>query len=306
MENQISEETQPRRKGKGLVIVLLGLFLAGSLGANYWLWDKERSSSATALSKIDSLNNMTLLKDSLYKIINDEELKVFNLRTELALFQNDNDSLRLLLEEKEAKIKSLRALVTSGGSPSKLRALKDSINRITMENAEFRTKVQALLAENSDYQAKLQEHLDRINSLEGQKKVLDDKVNVASMPSVGPIIVTPMYQKKGIYTPIYKAKKVERLQITFDVLTNKLTQKAIEKEYLVRIINPDGIVLSTSNDKLSNSDDVYTSKQKLTFDGKQQKIKINYTQSPDYKKGKYKVELKEEGEIIQTFSFELM
>jgi hypothetical protein len=115
-----------------------------------------------------------------------------------------------------------------------------------------------------------------------------------------------MYAKKGVFIPIYKSKKVERLQITFDVLGNKLTDKAVKKDYMVRVMDPDGIVLSNNNTKLSNSDDLYTIKESVTFNGVQQKIKENFTQTPSYKKGKYKVELKEGDEVKQTFSFELL
>lgn len=306
MEEQTIESPQQKSKGKGALALILGVLLLGSLGSNYWLWDKEQKASATATAKVDSLNELSVLKDSLYKAINDEELKVFNLRTELSMYQNDNDSLRKIIEEKEAKIMSLRAMVGSGGSPKKLRALKDSISRLSMENNDFKTKVQTLLMENEDYKAKMLDQQNQIATLEGQKKNLSDKVTIAAEPSVGPVIVTPMYQKKGVYTPIYKAKKVERLQITFDVMGNKLTEKTLEKEYIIRVIDPDGIVLSTSNSKLSNSDDVFTAKQKVSFNGTQQKMKINFTQSPSYKKGKYKVELKEGEEVKQSFSFDLL
>ncbi|HEY1046725.1 MAG TPA: hypothetical protein VGF79_09820 [Bacteroidia bacterium] len=306
MEDQVLNETQPKRKGKGVIIVLLALFLAGSIGSNIWLWKKEQNSTALASSKIDSLNYYSVLKDSLYAKIAEEELKVHNLRTEIAIYQNDNDSLKLLLEEKLAKINSLKAMVASGGSPSKLRALKDSLSRLSMENNDFKTKVQTLLMENDDYKAKMLEHERLIAELQDNKKILTEKVNVAAQPSVGPIIVVPTYEKKGIYVPIYKAKKVARLQISFDVLGNKLTEKSSEKEYIVRIIDPNGIVLSNNNKMLSNSDDVYTAKESVTFNGVQQKIKINYTQTPDFKKGKYKVELKEGSEVKQTSEFELL
>lgn len=298
---------QPKKsKGKGLLVTLLLLLLAGSGLGNYFLWNKEKTASALAVSKLDSLKSYHSLKDSLYAALAEEEQKVEGLRAEILLYQSDNDSLKQLLDEKMAKIASLRAMVAGGGSSGKLRALKDSLSRIQSENMAFRSEMDTLLLQNEDYAARLQQRENEITALEAQKRILSDKVNIAAQPSVGPVIVTPMYQKKGVYMPIYKAKKVERLQITFDVLGNKLTDKKVDKEYAVRVIDPDGIVLSNSNTKLSNSDDVYTAKENVIFNGTQQKIKINFTQSPAYKKGKYKVELKEGSEVKQTFSFELI
>lgn len=305
MDETTPVEPKPQNTGKTALLIILGLFLAGSLFSNYWLWDKQQKATTLANGTVDSLKKSNSTKDSLYLALAEEEQKVIGLRTEISLYQTENDSLKTVLEEKLAKIASLRAMIAGGGSPSKLRALKDSISKMSAENTEFRTKVQGLLMENETYRQQLAEREGQISSLEDQKKVLADKVDIAAQPSVGPIIVTPMYQKKGTYIPIYKAKKVERLQITFEVMGNKLTSKTVEKEYTVRIINPDGIVLSNSNQKLSNSDDVYTVKQSVSFNGTSEKIKINFNQSSSYKKGKYKVELKDGDEVKQTFSFDL-
>jgi flagellar basal body-associated protein FliL len=304
------EETslEPKKSGNGktVAIILLLLLLIGSGIGNFFLFNKEQNSTALVSSKIDSINAYHSLKDSLITALEEEEQKVAGLREEIIMYQNDNDSLKQLLDEKIAKIASLRSMINNGGSPGKLRALKDSLNIMSAQNMAFKSQVDTLLYQNEDYLAKLQERENQINALESQKKTLNDKVNIAAQPSVGPVIVTPMYQKKGIYIPVYKAKKIERLLITFDVLGNKLTDKAVKREYVVRVIDPDGIVLSNNNNQLSNSDDVYTAKEQVTFNGTQQKIKINYTQKPSYKKGAYKVELKEGSEVKQNFSFELM
>jgi flagellar basal body-associated protein FliL len=307
MEEQFETE-QNNQKGKsktGLLVVLL-LLLVGSGAANFFLWNKEKSATAMAVSKVDSIKRYSLLKDSLYKTLAEEEDKVAQLRQEIAMYQSGNDSLNQLLEEKEAKIRSLRAMVSGGGSSSKLRALKDSIARLSSDNTEFQGRVQTLLSENENYKAMLLEREGKITDLEGQKKTLTDKVSIAQQPSVGPVTVTPLYEKKGIFIPIYKAKKVEKLRITFDILGNKLTDKTIEKEYVVRIKNPDGIILSNDNKTVRNSDDVFTVKESISFNGTAQKIKIDFTQEPNFKKGKYNVELKEGEEVKHTFSFELL
>ena len=305
MDETTPVESKSQSTGKSAVLIILALLLAVSIFSNYWLWDKQQKATALANGTVDSLKISNSTKDSLYLALAEEEQKVIGLRTEIALYQTENDSLKTVLEEKLAKIASLRAMIANGGSPGKLKALKDSISRMSNENVEFRNKVQALLMENETYRQQLAEKEGQITNLEDQKKMLTEKVDIAAQPSVGPVIVTPMYEKKGIYIPIYKAKKVERLQITFEVMGNKLTTKTVEKEYLVRIINPEGIVLSNNNQKLSNSDDVYTVKQNVSFNGTSEKIKINFTQSHSYKKGKYKVELKDGDEVKQTFSFDL-
>lgn len=293
-------------KGKTITIILLLLLLLGSVGSNVFLWNKEQHASNLAISKIDTLQSLNLLRDSLYNELAIEQEKVANLRLEISLYQGENDSLLQLLNQKESKINALRLLISQGGSGKSFRALKDSIAIFRMNNFAFKSKVDTLLLQNADYLAKLNEQETTITQLAQDKSALSKKVNIASQPNVGPIRVEPQYNKKGVFTPIYKSKKVERLLITFDLLNNKLTDKPIDKKYVIRIKNPDGIILSNNNSKLTNIDDVYTHEENITFNGEQQKIKINYTQDAAYKKGKYSVELRDGKELKHSFNFELL
>ena len=307
MEDQIMDPIEPKKgKGKTILVILLGLLLGGSGVFNYLLFDKGQKATAMAQSNIDSLKQLSGLKDSLYKMLADEEASVASLRLEIAMYQSENDSLKQILELKEQKIMALRSQIGGGGSPKKLRALKDSLEKMMVVNNQFKTQVQTLLMENEDYRAQLAAKEEKINALNSSNQKLSDKVTIAAEPNVGPVIVTPMYSKKGIDVPIYKAKKVEKLVITFDVLGNQLTEKTVEKTYNVRVKDPDGIVLSNDNGKLMDSNDVYTIREKVSFDGTQKRIKVNFKQDPKYKKGRYKVELKDGDEVKNTFTFELL
>lgn len=304
-------ETEETKKGKGktIAIVILGLLLGGSAVSNFQLWKKETQSTQIANSKLDSIVSLNLLKDSLYAQLEEEQQKVNALREELAMFQGNNDSLQNLIAQKEQKISSLRSMVASGGGNSAaLRSLKDSIFKFKNENENsvFKSQMMALNTENSDFKSQLSEQELLVAALKKQKEGLTKKVEIASQPYLGPINVTPEYTKKGIFLPQFKAKKVERLKITYDILANQLTQEKVKKEITVRIMDPDGLVLSNNNNSLSDINKVYTDKKNIEFDGKLQKINVNFTQKPSYKKGKYKVELKDGETIVNTNSFELM
>ncbi len=305
MEEENLEPVKKKNTGKTVLVLLLALLLGGSGIANYMMWNKGKAAEVLASNSMDSLQKANSLKDSLYTMLAEEEASIASLRTEISLYQSENDSLKQVLEEKEKRLSALRAQLSGGGSPSKLRALKDSLSRITLENSDFKTKVQALLLENEDYRAKLALQEEKIEALNSSNQKLTDKVTIAAEPSVGPVLVTPMSSKKGIFSPNFKAKKVEKLVITFDILGNKLTERKIEKTYTVRVKDPDKIVLSNDNTTLSNSDDVYTIKENVKFDGTQQKIKVDFKQEPKFKKGRYQVELKDGDEVKYTTSFEL-
>ena len=93
-----------KSKGKGVLIALLLLLVIGSGIGNFMLWSKEKSATAIANSKIDSLNTYHNLKDSLYAALSEEQQKVEGLRAEIAMYQNDNDSLKQLLDASLSKI----------------------------------------------------------------------------------------------------------------------------------------------------------------------------------------------------------
>jgi len=306
MEDQIMAPIETKKgKGKTILIILLVLLLGGSGVFNYLLFDKGQKASATTQSNIDSLNQLSGLKDSLYKMLADEEASVANLRLEISLYQSENDSLKQILDLKEQKILALRSQIGGGGSSNKLRALKDSLEKMIVVNKEFKTQVQTLLMENEDYRAQLAAKEERIDALNSSNQRLSDKVTIAAEPNLGPVNVTPMYSKKGVDMPIYKAKKVEKLVITFDVLGNQLTEKTVEKTYNVRVKDPDGIVLSNDNGSLMDSNDVFTIREKVSFDGTQKRIKVDFIQDLQFKKGRYKVELKDGDEVKDIFMFEL-
>ena len=303
---ELTETISSSSKSKRSLVLFLSILLIGSLGSNAWFWKSAKTANDKAQSQLDSMIFYHGLKDSLYNALAQEELKVEGLRAEINLNQSDNDSLNQLLNEAMAKISSLRAMVGKGGSTASLRALKDSIARMSLRHQQFRTHIDSLNNSNANYLAQIEAQQETITTLEGQRKILGEKVSIAAEPQIGAVIVTPVYNKKGILVPIYKSKKVEKLQIMFDVLGNQLTENTVQKTYLLRIIDPDGIVLSNNNSTLTSSDNVYTVKQSINFSGAAQKIKTNFVNKAAYKKGKYKVELKEADIVKQTFSFELL
>ncbi len=302
--NENQNKTGKKRTG---LLVLLSLLLVGSGVFNGILLNKSNSTKLETQAKLDSLIQYQTLKDSLLNDLNIEQEKVNSLRLELAMFQGENDSLMNIINAKEALIASLRSQINGGGgnNKAKLLALKDSINNFKTNNLDLQNKVQELLLSNDDYKRELEERDQKILGLNSEKTKMTVKLEEAQKPFVGPISVIPQYEKKGVFMPIYKAKKVQRLLITFNVLGNKLTNKTINKEYHIRIIDPNNVVLSNSNNDLTDSDKVISVKEKVEFDGTKKDIKIEFTQKPNYTKGTYKVELKDGDEILHSFKFDL-
>jgi flagellar basal body-associated protein FliL len=306
MENQNQNQERKPQKSKAVfitIIFVVGVALILSFIANAILWNTGNQKNELAISKIDSLMYFYSLRDSLTRQINEEELKVENMQSMLS---NSNDSFANLLQEKKSEISSLRRMVRSEGNNSNILALKESISRLTSMNAALRKRIEDLQKENTDYKTKVTAQQNQINDLNSQKNILQNKVESASEPRIGGLTVVPNADKKGVSFPVYKAKEVDYLDVSFEVYENKLSTKKVDKEYIIRILDPDGIVLSNDNNQLTNSTEVYTAKESVRVNGKAQKIQIKHEQTAKYKKGKYSVELKDNNKIIQTTDFNLI
>jgi predicted nuclease with TOPRIM domain len=109
-------------------------------------------------------------------------------------------------------------------------------------NTAMRKRIEDLQNENSDYKNKLTSQQNQITDLNTQKNILQNKVDSVSEPKIGGLTVVPNADKRGISYPVYKAKKVDYLEVSFEVYENKLSTKKVDKEYIIRVLYPNGFV----------------------------------------------------------------
>ena len=88
-----------------------------------------------------------------------------------------------------------------------------------------------------------------------------------------------------------------------------MVMEIVEEEVTIRLIDPDGGVLSSTNKRLQDKSQVYTVKEVIKFDGALQKVKVNFppsgTLKGKLKKGKYTTELWTRGLLRQKNTFTL-
>ena len=157
--------------------------------------------------------------------------------------------------------------------------------------------------------AQLAAEKDRSATLESENVELKDRLDKGARPQFGALLVTGLYDKKGIMTETMKAKSVDKIRVTFDVLENPMVTQPLEEEVIIRIIDPNGGVLSTTNTKLTDKSKVTSLKNTIQFDGALQKVKWSF---PDkglltgkLMKGKYTAELWTRGLMRQKNNFTL-
>ena len=105
----------------------------------------------------------------------------------------------------------------------------------------------------------------------------------------------------------FKAKKVDKLKVVFNLADNKVAKKD-SKQVMLRVIDPSGAVLfdnTTGGGTFTavGKEIPYTAMQEISFSNTKQKLTYNYVKGSAYVPGKYKIELYCESHMIGEGQF---
>ncbi|MFN5173136.1 MAG: hypothetical protein ACK5D3_08870 [Bacteroidota bacterium] len=327
-----------------LTVVLVILLLA-SLGSNTFLYinkmksDKELQNKMAVMKAKDSLQaELIRMEDSLNLVIQTfqnenqtlvlkvEELEgdknprviaamqeIYRLRREIANgISGDGSGSTAGTDGATAKksTKESRKAAKSGkGGDGNVEDLRKQLEEARAKVAELMALVESLTKEKNDFMTQLTAEKDRSAALESENVELKDRLDKGARPQFGALLVTGLYDKKGIMTETMKSKTVDKIRVTFDVLENPMVTQPLEEEVIIRIIDPNGGVLSTTNSKLTDKSKVTSLKQTIQFDGALQKVKWSFPEkgllTGKLMKGKYTAELWTRGLMRQKNNFTL-
>ena len=199
---------------------------------------------------------------------------------------------------------------TTGG-PKNLLEAKNQIATLQKTNTENIAKIElaqkeyVVAKEIAQYNGLLAlEFKDDNDSLVGINTLLEKKLSTAIILRIAGLNIITVREKRGKQEITDKASKVERLKISFSILASDLTVKE-KKELTFRIVGPNKAVLTKDTKKLTDSDDLFTLKETITYDGTEKAVTYYYKQDSEYKSGAYKVELLNKGKLLDNASFSL-
>jgi TolA-binding protein len=321
--------------------VILIILLLFSIGGNTFLYMEKLGADEELKEKLA----LQLSKDSLNKELNRME---DSLNMVIQTFQDENKTLILKVEELEsdknpkiqaayAQIYALRRQLADGGSSSssssttadyagpsksgssksskstgsgnmKVEDLRKQLEEAKRKIAELMAQIEVLTKEKDDYLAQLNNEKSAKAILEAENIDLKDRLDRGARPQFGALLINGLMDKKGMLMLTDKAKTVAKLQINFDVLENPLVTQPIEEEVIIRIIDPNGNVVTT-NAKLTDKSKLASMNNTITFDGGLQKVKWTYPEkgvlTGKLLKGKYVAELWTRGLMRQKNNFTL-
>lgn len=208
-----------------------------------------------------------------------------------------------------AELARLRKQVTEtpvqgvgAASKSKLADLQEAQDQL----AELNQRVSALMRDNDRLMAANDELQERNQMMGAEYQDLDARVSKSRRVQFAGLTTSGL-TADGSKT--MKASLIKKLSINCETLENPLIDNVIPEDIVIRIIDPMGGVLSTTNTSLQNKSDVSSLQVTLMFDGSKQKLTWQFPVKGDLdrklKKGQYTTELWTKGLLRQKNTFEL-
>ncbi len=318
-------------------IVILVILLLLSAGTNTFLYlqgtkNGEKSKSELAMmNQKDSLQKELLrLEDSLNNVVKNLQTENQTLTTKVGDLESDKNP-KILMAYRE--INKLRRLLLNTSSSSNNNTTTDNtstssssgtsnfgtgkkgnMDELRRQLAEAKkrialltSQIDSLTSQKTKLVADLENETNAKRVFESENIELKQRLEKGAMPQFGTLI-TMSYNAKG--DEVYKAGKIDRFKVTFDILENPMVTTPVDEEVTIRILAPNGVVLSSSNKTLQDVSTISTLKQTISFDGALQKVKWAYPGSKGslvgkLSKGRYITELWTRGLLRQKNSFEL-
>ncbi len=291
---------------RNVLTAVLGVFLAGSFGGNAYLYMQHQKLSKSSKER----DSAVALRDSLQRVL----LNMRDSLEQMISTREENQRLAAKIQELEGSTATLAAKEAS--YLSKIKQLQRAIGNMSPEQIEkFKTELAAkadeikklqdmlLRAQLDKEQAVRQAENDRA-SMESENRAMKDKISKGQSLQFGPVLTFGIRNKNGQQEETFKSKSIDRLKITFDIIQNPLIEQPVEQEVKIRIVGPEGEILTKDNKSLADKSTLYSLKETIVFDGEQQKVKLYFTAAA-FKKGKYSVELWTDDTMKQKNTFTL-
>lgn len=291
---------------KAIVIVVIAILL-GVNGLLLWqFFDKK--------SHLDEVNQ------ALENTINEKEslsAELEKMKVEYEKVNQENAALQAQLSSKDEEIKSkmaeIQKLINSGDA-AQLKRAKAELENLRQLNRNYIAQLDSLKIANTDLMEKntvlssnLQSERGKVQNLTQENTMLANKVAIGSvLKTINIKAAGVRYRSSGKEVETSKASSTDKIRICFTVLENLVTDRGTKYAY-IRVLSPDGAVMSTSSETFiyNNQATLYTTRETFEYDNKDTDICLYYTKGSTYIKGKYTIEIYVDGSMIGSTSLVL-
>ncbi|MBI2268971.1 MAG: hypothetical protein HYU69_01285 [Bacteroidetes bacterium] len=298
--NTEDDKTKIRKQLKYLLILLL-LLIGSGIGNVFFMLNRNSLNTErdTALLHADSSLSVKL------------QVEKYLMEAQAALnnCKSNNDELNAAISKLNNEITEKRTVIEKitkdNGNVSALRKqLKDT--KKLRDDCE--KQVNSILKGNGDLQAKIAALNKTLADLKKDNEGLKKKLEWAKDLKAYEVGVMNYKVTKSKQKPTIRAKKVNRISVSFTLAENMVAESGSKNIYLV-IYDPQKSVLAKTSEKFTNTktntEQVYSSLKTIDFKNDEQKITVNYDTDDKLTKGKYKMEIYADGSLSGKKEFEL-
>lgn len=205
-----------------------------------------------------------------------------------------------------AKIKEYERILTE--KDAELAQLREENQHLLASNDSLNTHLGTLTTERERLVQRQTELTDSVATFTVANKELSDKVSqAAALKAANLKVLTVNSRGKTKDREEYKAKKVDKLKLTFNLPENALTAQE-PKDIYVRVLDPEGAVVSdnatgSGEFEINGSPSKFTARESIAYQNNNQKVEMLYDYPSKFRPGKYNVELYSEGYKIGNTNF---
>ena len=283
----------------GLVIALLGTW-------GYIIWDKSKVKE-TIQQKDTMYASVSEEKEDLKLQLDEatmryDELKTENVKKDSTITAKDRE-----IAEKKSRIQSI--LAKSNATGAELKEAKSLIASLKGDIDSYKEQIEVLKGENlqltKDKEQVTQERNLVQRGLDSAKNVVKERENVIDVGSTlhaSGFDINGIQEKKGgKEKETTKAKKVDKLRISFNLDENRIAQSG-QKDLFVCITGPDGNAIAVEalgSGTFTTREDgqkIYTQKVQINYtQGQKQTVSFDWKQNTNFTVGNYKIEVYHNG-----------
>lgn len=268
--------------------------------------EKERT-LLTTQSKLDSIGRELDAKIAEVTALGGQVEELESLKAQLEQDKkNLLNSKSVSIRDFQNKIKNYESILVQ--KDEEIARLRSENTNLTSQNQTLSTQVSTLETEKTSLQTEKAALNDSVQNYTSRNRELSEKVTLAAALKAMNITTTAINsrgrEREGTE---YKARRVDKVKVTFKLSENPLTKKENKTIYM-RLLDPRGNVISdmatgSGAFTFGGKETVYTAKQTVFYDNSGQTVDFIYSRGTPYEAGTYTIELFSEGFRVGQSSF---
>jgi hypothetical protein len=313
----MQNEAQKKQSTAWAVVVVLAIAVA-MLGFLFFQQRAELTNQeAVIMEKVNEVSATRTKLDSLSTALNMKIAEVEKLGGDVEELnkvkaQLEADKVALSRSKKVetgkylAKIKEYETFLAE--KDTEIARLREENQLLASSNDSLNTQVGTLRSEREVLVQRQTELSDSVMTYTAQNKELSEKVNRAAALKAQNLKVLAVNSRgKAKDNDAYKAKRVDKLKLVFDLPENPLTRQET-KDIYVRVLDPEGAVIAddatgSGEFEINGQETKFTSRESVAYMNNNQKVEMVYDNNTQLRPGKYSVELYAEGYRIGGGNF---